>query len=330
MASQRAVGLRLDHPGGGGDALFVGDGVAQRLAAGVAEAEERVVAGNAHPVVRVGRRMGMATHIDGLAVLVSDTGLAVPGAVVEVGVVVGHLVGGARSAQPVDGHAAVGGAGAGVVACGRRGGLRHRPVPGGMGMRLAVARLHRVLHQLVVDGDVAGSGHRLGAGGQQQPELVAGAQARGQQRPAGGDLGDRHAGLADGDDELASKSLLGEACKQVAGEGAEADGEGLVAVVGGAVVNGGDRDVGGGRARRYGHRCAERFAVGTGDRVVGAGRGRARGDLHRNGHVLAERRAERHRHLDRRPLVHLRGPPQAQLGFFIGEDRDNGFVRSDG
>ena len=129
-------------------------------------------------VVRAGHNVPDAT---GRAVLGIQPAVVVPGAVVEIAVVVGDLV----AVQPVDGHAGPGGAG--VVAGVDAGGAAEDVEVGAVGAHRLDAGIDAALHEGVVGGDVRETAVRPRVGDDQQAEPVARAEARGLERPVRGD-----------------------------------------------------------------------------------------------------------------------------------------------
>ena len=132
----------------------------------------------------VGAQGGIGAVGAGLVLVV---GLVVPGPVVEILV----LVGGLGAVEPVDGHALVGRGvgGGGVVAGVGVFGAADHPEARAVGPDVGVAGRGEVLDEGVVVRDIGGRGVALGGGEEQQPELVAGAQAGGDEAPVRGDLG---------------------------------------------------------------------------------------------------------------------------------------------
>ena len=123
--------------------------------------------------------------------LVLVVGLVVPGPVVEILV----LVGGLGAVEPVDGHALVGAGvgGVGVVAGVDGGGAADHPEARAVVLDVGVAGRGAGLDEGVVVRDIGGRGVALGGGEEQQPELVAGAQAGGDEAPVRGDrIGGQH------------------------------------------------------------------------------------------------------------------------------------------
>ena len=151
--------------------------------------------------------------------LVLVVGLVVPGPVVEILV----LVGGLGAVEPVDGHALVGrGVGGFSVVSGVGvGGAADRPEVRAVVLDVGVAGRGAGLDEGVVVRDVGGRGVALRGGEEQQPELVAGAQAVGDEAPVRGDS------VGDG-------GVVGDG-----GDAVHAGGEGGGVVAGGVLDGGG-------------------------------------------------------------------------------------------
>ena len=114
----------------------------------------------------------------------------VPASIVEVAIVVGDLApaGQQVSVQPVDGYARARGAGM-VARVDRRGAAEHlepRTVP--PNVPVAATGDHSP-HEPIVGGNIGGGGRSSATGDEQQPELVALLQARGDQGPIRGHVG---------------------------------------------------------------------------------------------------------------------------------------------